>query len=121
MASNREYVQLVDHLMEVTQNGVVSWSRYDPPINIVSTENDIDFIYTTEYKGKNIRLYEETYKYYTDEFEYHWQKRIVIEFVDEFSNSVWQFPEIRNSWNLLEAIRYKDAGVAGFMKDIFGP
>lgn len=121
MASNREYIQLVDHLTEATQKGVIFWSRYDTPKNIVSTENSIEFVYTTVYKSKSIRLYEETYKYYTDEFEYHWQKRIVIEFVDEFSNAVWQFPEIRNSWNLLEAIRYKDAGVADFMRDIFGP
>lgn len=121
MTSNREYVQLIDHLTQATQNGSIHWSRYDPPRNIVSTENSIDFVYTALYKGKSLRLYEETYKYYTDEFEYHWQKRVVIEFVDEFSNAVWQFPDIRNSWHLLDAIRFRDAGVSDFIKNVLQP
>ncbi|WP_201525951.1 hypothetical protein [Psychrobacter frigidicola] len=120
MVSNREYIQLVDRLTEMTQNGVMRWNRYEPPTNMVDTENNINFVYTTIYNRKNIRIYEEDYKYYTDESEYYWSKRVVIEFIDESLNSVWQFPKITNSWNLLDAVRYEDAGVADFMKSILG-
>jgi hypothetical protein len=59
-------------------------------------------------------LYKESYKYYTDEERYYWDERIIIEFIDEYGGSIWQFPKTNNLWNLLNAVQYKDANVDDF-------
>ncbi len=120
MANLRDYVKLIDHFAELTQKGEVKWVRENPPSKILTTENRIEQVYVTFYNGKNIRFYEEMYKYYTDEDEYHWQTQLVLEFIDENSNSIWQFPQTSNGWNLLNAVKYRDANVDEFIKDIFG-
>lgn len=116
----REIVELVDHLTELTQTGGITWERQDAPNTLVSTENKVDFIYLTNYQDRTIRAYEKTYKYFTDEIQYHWSNQMIIEFVDEYGGSLWQFPKTSNAWDLLNAIKYKDANVDGFLKGIFG-
>ncbi len=118
MTEIREIVKLVDHLTELTQNNAISWERQEPG-NLVSTENKIDFIYVVEYQDRLIRLYEETYKYYTDEFQFHWSSQLIVEFTDEYGNTLWQFPKTSNGWDLLNAVKYKDAKVDDFLKGIF--
>jgi hypothetical protein len=120
MATLRDYVILIDHLVELTQTGQISWAREIPPRQILTTHNRIQQVYVTFYNGRNIRLYEEMYKYFTDEDEYYWQAQLVLEFVDENSNSIWQFPQTSNGWDLLNAVKYRDANVDAFINDIFG-
>lgn len=120
MANLRDYVKLIDHLVELTQTGQINWVRDIPPRQILTTHNRIQQVYVTFYNGKNIRLYEEMYKYFTDEDEYYWQTQLVLEFIDENANSIWQFPQTSNGWDLLNAVKYRDANVDAFINDIFG-
>lgn len=120
MVSLREYVELIDKLTELTQRNEIEWHRQQPPYGLVTTENRISTVYTTSYSNRFLRLYEEMYKYYTDEDVYHWLTRLVFEFIDGFGNSIWQFPETKNGWDLLNAVKYKDAKVEDFIKDVFG-
>lgn len=120
MATLRDYVQLIDHLAELTQTRQINWVREVPPRQILTTHNRIQHVYVTFYNGRNIRLYEEMYKYFTDEDEYYWQTQLVLEFIDENGNSIWQFPQTSNGWDLLNAVKYRDANVDAFINDVFG-
>ena len=120
MTQIKEIVQLVDRLTELTQTGGIAWERQDPPNTLVSTESKIDFVYLTRYQDRIIRLYEEAYKYYSDEDKYHWSNQMIIEFTDEYGVSLWQFPKTSNAWDLLNAVKYKDAKVDDFLKEVFG-
>lgn len=117
MADIKEVVTIIDNLTELTQNNHISWERVDPG-NLLSTENKIDFAYIVEHLGRVIRIYEEEYKYYTDEETYHWSSRVVAEFIDEYGNMLWRFPKTRNAWDLLNSIRYEDVNVGDFLSDM---
>ncbi len=118
MATNREYTQLVSKLTELTQSKQIEWNRNASPASLQSPDNKVDIVYVTDFKDKKLRLYEERYKYFTDEDEFHWADRVILEFIDQFNRHVWQFPEIRTIWDLLRAVKYEEAGVDSFIKQI---
>ena len=120
MANLRDYVALIDHLIELTQTEQINWRRESPPNQILTTHNRVAQVYVTSYNDRIIRLYEEMYKYFTDEDVYYWQTRLVMDFIDEDDNSLWQFPQTPNGWDLLNAIKYRDANVDAFINDILG-
>jgi hypothetical protein len=120
MTSKKEYIQLIDKLTELTQSGELEWDRKLCPDKLESTENKIDIVYTTELEGRNLRLYEEKYKHYTDEFDFYWADGLVLEFIDDSGGHIWQFPDLRNIMDLLKAVKFKEAGVDSFIKDVLG-
>lgn len=120
MATSREYIQLIDRLTELTQSKEIEWDRKHCPDKLEGTENKIDMVYEIEYKGKNLRLYEEKYKHFTDEFDFYWADRVVLEFIDEVGGHIWKFPDLRSISDLLTAIKYKEAGVDSFIQDVLG-
>lgn len=113
----REIVEVIDKLTELTQNEHISWVKEEPG-NLMTSENNIDFIYLAEYQEDKIRLYLEEYKFYIDEDDGYWKSHIIIELIDGDGNALWRFPETGNSWDLLNAIKYKDARVGDFLKRI---
>jgi len=120
MASSREYIELIDKFIELTQHNKISWEREIPApnSNLLATGNKINLVYSTEYKTHYIRAYKEAYKHFTDENDFCWGYRLVLEFVDQSGNSLWRFPEINNIAELLNAIKYKDANVDNLLKEI---
>ncbi|NKX03371.1 hypothetical protein HGD89_00135 [Alteromonadaceae bacterium A_SAG6] len=117
MATQKEFVKLVDTLIEFTQEKKITWLRSDTPNSLLLNGNQINHVYTTKYKNKNLRVYEELYKYYTDEDVFHMRARTVISFIDG-DNSIFDFPQTSNTWDLLKAIQYRDVDIDGFMNDI---
>ena len=95
MASNKEYIQLIDRLTELTQLKELLWERKACPDGLESTGNKINIVYEVDFKNKYLRLYEEKYKYFTDEFDFYWADRLILEFIDEFGDHIWQFPEFQ--------------------------
>lgn len=117
MATHKEFVMLVDTLIELTQDNEITWLRENTPDSLLVNGNQINHIYTTKYKNKNLRIYQELYKRFTDEDVFHMQARIIIDFIDG-DNSIFDFPETSNSWDLLKAIQYRDVDVDGFLNDL---
>ena len=120
MATLKDYVKLIDHLTEFTQIEQIHWKRTNPPNNIITINNRINQVYTTTYNHRHIRVYEEDYKYFTDEDVYYWQNQLIIELIDSCQNSIWQLPPTNNGWDLLNAIKYRDGNIDGFINDVLG-
>ena len=106
-------------LIELTQEKEITWLRSDTPHVLLINGTQIKQVYTTMYKNKDLRVFEELYKYFTDEDVFHMQARTIISFVDG-DNSIFDFPETTNSWDLLKAIQYRDVDIDGFMNDMLG-
>lgn len=117
MAEYKEFVELIDHLIELTQEKQIKWTREYPPSSIITNNNRIKYVYTTEFNERQLRVFEEMYKYYTDEDQFHWQTRTIVEFIDG-EDSIFEFPQTSNSWDLLKAIQYRDVDIDGLMKNI---
>ncbi|MUI54411.1 hypothetical protein [Aliivibrio fischeri] len=117
MATQKEFVELVDQLIELTQEKTINWLREGAPSSLLINGSKVKYVYITEYNNKTLRIYEELYKYFTDEDEYHWQTRTIIDFVDG-EDSIFEFPQTSNSWDLLKVIQYCDVDIDGFMNDM---
>lgn len=116
MKTVRDWVLLVDKLTELTQYNKISWKREDAPRYLQSSINRIDFVYFTHFNNQRIRLYEDTFKYYTDEDVYYWETEAVLDLVDDFGNSTFDVPKTKNINNLLQAVKYQAANINNFFE-----
>ncbi len=115
----RETIEVVDKLIELTQHNELSWESSEPPNNLTGPDVRIDLVYTTHYLNRYIRIYQKNYKSYIDDMQFIWDSRIVFEFIDQSENSLWQFPQTHNAWDLLKSIQYQNSKVSDFYKEIF--
>ena len=120
MSSERETIEIVDRLLELTQNAEISWEAREVPYTLRCPDTRIELVYVTLYLGKNIRLYSGEYKHYTDESEFHWSGYINLEFTDDEENILWSFPRTSNTLDLLRSVQYENAQVSDFYKEMFG-
>ncbi|HEY9160954.1 MAG TPA: hypothetical protein VIS94_07710 [Desulfomonilia bacterium] len=119
MDAEKKLIKLIAYLIELTQKGKLNWERHDPPDSIVTShDNIVDFVYQTTFENKELRIYEERYKYWYDEDKWNWDSRVILDFADDYGRSVWKFPSLPGLWDLLESVKYREVDVDGFVSDI---
>jgi len=124
MATKKDYIQLINKLTELTQSDTIKWDRRPCPETLIDTNHKIGVVYKTEYKNQYLRLYEEKYKHYQTipislyESEYYWDDNVILEFIDEKGEHIWQFPYMRSIWDLLKAVKYNEAKVDNFIESV---
>jgi hypothetical protein len=114
MDPNDRWEQVVSKLVDETKLGRVRWARSTPP-RTAAGENVL-VAYTAPVSGKTIACYEYDYRYYLDEDEFVTMSDVAIEFVDERGVTEWRFPQTPRRRELLDAIRYCDAGADDFLR-----
>jgi hypothetical protein len=120
MSNLKDYVKLTAEFTRLTQKEEIKWLK-KPALNYMSSyHRRVEYVYTTKYKDRYLRIYEESYRIYNEEGDYDWDSRIVFELVDAEGNNLWTFPYINGIRELFDAIKYKDANVAEFIKDVIG-
>lgn len=120
MTSPKQYTQIVDVLVELTQTKKLKWIREPAPQSLFVNDNRIDQIYKTIFNGRHLRIYKELFRYYTDEDKFYYSERIVLEFTDDSGlESIFQFPSTSNTLALLNSIQYQDADIDSFMHELF--
>lgn len=120
MTSQRETVEIVDKLIELTQHGNLVWSGSDAPYNLTSKDVRVGLVYKSHYLNKTLRVYHNQFKYYIDESSYVWDNEINFEIIDNNENVLWRFPATSNISNLLSAIQYQTSQVGNFYQEMFG-
>lgn len=78
----------------------------------------VDLAYHAIHDGRQLRLFELKYKDYTDEYEYTWSAKPVLEITDGEGNALWAFPHNAANWDLLEAVQYQTARVDEFIDSL---
>lgn len=131
MSDNQDKnLEAIAKLLFLTQQGIINWISNDPN-NIKTTNNDeiISLAFSTSYKKKPLRIYKRKYKTLKEvrsleralkgisihdilnpPKETVVVSEIVLEITDDKGNSIWQFPDEKILWDLLEAIKYKVSG-----------
>jgi hypothetical protein len=115
MASESQAVSVIARLNRLTQEGVLRWRRR--PANKVSYPGDgsFDVVYWTEYEGKNVAVFELSFRDYDPEHdEVFTSTRAVVALCDPEGRLEWEFPRTPNAWDLLEAIRFRTHEVETF-------
>lgn len=120
MSEKDKFVRIVAHLNQLTQENTLKWSSVSNPDDLdLGRDKSVGAVFETTYKNKKLRVYEEQYKYWTDEDSFSWSTRIVLAFVGSSDNNSWEFPNIAGLYDLLESVRYQSADVDNFINDIF--
>lgn len=121
MSTDNEIIQVITKLNRLTQEGKIHWERMEPPAYL-TTGTDVKILdfYGTEYKGRNIGIYEERYQDYDDVFGHgiYWTDRLVLAFFSEKWGQEWEFPKSTGIYELLTSIKYEVADVDTFMDEI---
>jgi hypothetical protein len=126
MAENK-WLNAISKLVELTQDGKLEWKFSAPSEGLErSFPNDrIAGVFTTKYKGRNLRLYERhfqlsSYQYLDDRIiGGEWGSEITLEMYDVFSDApLWAFPYADILRDLLSAVQYQVAGVKDFVNEI---
>lgn len=120
MINQRQSIEIVDKLIELTQHGELLWDYERPNSYMLAQDSKVDTVYLTQYLGRNIRIYRRDFKYYLDESQYTWDWEVIVEFVNDQGERMGRFPQSPNSIELIQAIQYQNPQIKDFYNDMFG-
>ncbi len=115
----KETISLIEKLIELTQNNTVVWNiSNDYPV--LSDMEKYDTIFSTEYLGQKLRVYKSFYRHYKDEDEFYWLENYKLEMYNEQNHTLFNFPSVPNTKDLLNAAMYQKSNVEDFYKKLMG-
>ncbi len=116
VSSTREE-RFVSKLVQDTKKGELEWIG-KPNSTIISPSNDrvISKVYTAKISEKKLRIYEFQTKYYRDEEDWEWVKRVRLELVDNEEATLFEFGYDYSLYKLFNAVRKLNSGVNDLMK-----
>jgi uncharacterized protein YdiU (UPF0061 family) len=117
--TTRDTVILIERLIELTQNKIISWNISDFYPSLSSMENH-DTIFSAEHLNQKLRVYKYFYRHYIDEDTYHLLEGFRLETFDQFNNTLFRFPETNNIKNLLDAVMYQKSNIEDFYAKLMG-
>ncbi|PPK49815.1 hypothetical protein [Marinobacter persicus] len=119
MFSSRQTAEIIDKLIELTQHNHIVWRSQDPVAPMIGPDARVDMVYIVNHLGRNIRAYNQNFKYYLDEEKYVWDEQIIVEFVDDYGAVLGRLPRTPNAWDLLKAIQFQNPQINTFYDDLF--
>jgi len=119
MFSKKQTVEIIDKLIELTQHNKIIWESEDPVSPMVGPDSRVDLVYVANHIDRNIRIYQQHFKYYLDEEKYVWDEQINIEFIDYNGNSMGALSKTPNAYELLKAIQFQNPQINSFYDDLF--
>lgn len=105
-------------LTESTKAGTVEWRLVPVPDQLRELDDRVGLVFATEYKNKPLRIFHASFKIYYDDTNFSWDEKVELQIVDSRGNALWDFPKTPEIWQLLEAIKFKAAGVEELFANI---
>ncbi len=116
--NTRDNIKLISKLNRDTKEDIIKWKFNDERINsIVGTEIVLNNSYVVKILNKILRIYKFKEKIYYDEDAYNWTENYKLEFIDNYGNSEFTFPEDRAIYDLYETVQYKTSGIENFLTE----
>lgn len=119
MFNTRQTAEIIDKLIELTQHNQISWESQDAVAPMIGPDARVDMVYVANYIGRNIRIYQQHFKYYIDEEKYVWDEQMVVEFIDNYGSLLGKLPKTPNAYELLRAIQFQNPQINSFYDDLF--
>ncbi|MGB0389303.1 MAG: hypothetical protein ACPGWR_31155 [Ardenticatenaceae bacterium] len=122
MASYKiQWIEVIANLVFLTQDGLLVWGAGEL-FNSIGKQSDerIESVFYTTYKGKKLRLYKRTYKAYRNDITStpYMADEVVLEIVADNGLTLWTFPKVDVTRDLLEAVQYEVSGANVFLVDM---
>lgn len=125
---NLQWIDVIGRLIKLSKDGKLVW-EVGQPLYSIGQENEerIESIFYATYKDKIIRIYKRTYKAYRTPRSYpgisqqprsYIESEIVLEFVNKDGLTLWRFPELDMTRDLLSSIQYQVANIGEFLTNI---
>jgi hypothetical protein len=134
------YVEAIAKLIKLTQDKKIVWSAGNTNYLVNKMPSNIyESVYITNYKGKRLRIYK---KYYTvsklaESFLSQFSdsdisgylgseskskprtvSQVVLEIIDDKDYTVWEFPNLSITDNLLSSVIFQTCGVNELLNDL---
>ena len=120
MNDEKTFSKVIIRLINLTRSNKLKWEKQDPPYLLTDSGSKIESVYLTEYKGRNLRLFEEKYQRFDDmDQSWFWARRPVLQLIDKRNKTDWEFPWCRELKDLVEAVKYHTANVSDFLDNFF--
>ena len=133
-----KWSDVVSRMITRTQHGEIRWQSVTPYGTVTAEKNRTSAVFRASYKGKTLRLYErnvpETELDLGEEgnpltalnaglfgrrYKTVWTPEVVLEFIDDKGETLWNFPQVSALDDLLSAVQYQAAGVNEFIGSLF--
>lgn len=105
-----QWIEVIANLIFLTQDGVLVW-EVGELFNSMGKQTDerIESVFYTTYKGKRLRLYKYTYKAYRNEITNapYMADEVLLEIVADNGLTLWTLPKVDITRDLLEAVQYE--------------
>lgn len=126
-------IEAIGKLIFLTQKGKVQWSSEEPSVvRGLASDDVISSVFGCRYNETQLRIYLRRYKgdvprtlgllpswaVEVKHSEMRWYSEIVLEVVDDYGNSIWQFPKENILRDLLEAVKYKTSDAHGVIESL---
>lgn len=116
-------VEALARFIKLTQNGDLKWHAEASTRDTGKHPDDrVDAVFTANYQGRALRLYERVYLRYDVAMGYPeqvWASEVILELIGLDDLSVWTFPQeaslYRVLYDLLHAVQYQRAEVKDFL------
>jgi hypothetical protein len=128
MAEKNKWVDAIAKMIELTQNGKLTWCAKKPSDSMAEEPDDrIGTVFEAYYNKRRLWLYERTRKmrippdYPLPDMspgDEYWASQIILQFVDPSGQPLWTFPRLSVLSDLLGATQYQVAGVKDFLDSI---
>lgn len=115
--NTKETINLIEKLIELTQKNVIKW-KISNMYPMLSDMEKFDTIFSTDYLEQKFRVDKVFYRHYRDEDEFYWLEEYKLEIFDEQNNTLFNFPIVPNTKDLLNAVMYQNSNVEDFYKNL---
>ncbi len=129
MAKERDkYVDVIAKLVQLTQEGKLTWSSSNPSTTESVAGEQIESIFTTNYKRAKLRILRKRYKHepnispaflgFGSGAGPRWITETVLDMIDDGNFQLWRFPNVGPIDDLFSAVQYQVAGVKSFIENV---
>lgn len=122
MVARDKWVATISKLLRLTQESQIRWQLKRHSGSLAPGERT-PAVYTTEYAGQRLRLYEFHRKHVffgplSDEPETDWERGLRLEFLDKNDTPLYSVEDVAGIGDLLDAVKYKTANIDEFLEKL---
>lgn len=122
MTPKEKAAAAVSTLIRQTLEGTISWTKRQPTLSPANANDKIDDYYETAVKGRMLAIYAGREAHYDDADEQPWwQDYVELVALGAERQAEWRFPRVAGTAELLDAVRYRCAGMDRFLDGLIGP
>jgi len=113
----KKWSAFLDKLSSETEQGHIKWRCLERD----SRDDAVGPVFFAEIlKGRYVVAYRYTYRYHRDEDEFEDFEDVAVELADEHGRPLWRLPSVRDRYELIDIIEFKNSGAEEIFSEFLG-